>query len=387
MIEKARAISPQLSLWRRDFHKNPELGFHEERTAFTVGSILEGIGCRVKRGIGRTGILADLGSGDPCIAIRADMDALPIQELTSAEYASLIPGVMHACGHDAHMACALGAATLLSAEKFTGTVRFVFQPSEETGDEKGCSGAPLMIQDGALEQVSAIIALHVESGTPWGAIRTESGPASGGVDSWFAEILGLGGHGAYPNQTIDPFFLLAQVINALNSIVSRRLYPFHPAVISIGSIHGGDAENVIPDRVKVTGTLRYTEKDVRDQLRLEIQRAFQVTQILGGNYELHFQDGSPPMINNPEVTQLITSVGYDLLGDANVLPWRRELGAEDFGCYLGLIPGSMFTLGVQGEKESPNLHNSRFDIDERCLPIGTAILAETALRYLRLKTR
>jgi len=386
MLEKARAISPQLSLWRREFHMYPELGFHEVRTASTVGAILDGLGCRVRYGIGKTGILADMGSGDPCFAIRADMDALPIQELTGAEYASLVPGVMHACGHDAHMACALGAASLLSSETLTGTVRFVFQPSEETGDENGNSGAPLMIQEGALEQDCAIIALHVEPGTPCGAIRTESGAASGGVDSWFAEILGVGGHGAYPNQTMDPFFLLAQVINALNSIVSRRLYPFHPAVISIGSIHGGDAENVIPDRVKIAGTLRYTEKEVRDQLRLEIQRAFQVTQILGGNYKLHFQDGSPPMINNPEVTGLITSVGHDLLGDGNVLPWRRELGAEDFGCYLDLVPGSMFTLGVQGEKENANLHNSRFDVDEGCLPIGAAILAETALRYLRSRT-
>jgi amidohydrolase len=384
MLGKAKALQSQLSSWRREFHMHPELGFQETQTAAKIAEIMETFGYRVRCGIARTGVIADIGSGLPCIAIRADMDALPLQELTGVAYASRVPGVMHACGHDAHMACALGAARLLMNEKIQGSVRFLFQPSEEVADENGISGAPRMIAEGALTGVGAIIALHVEAVTPCGTIRTEIGSASGGVDSWFGEIIGRGGHGAYPHEALDPFFLTAQVINALNAIVSRRIYPFNPAVVSIGSLHGGFTENVIPERVKLTGTLRYTEKNVQVQLQTEIQRAFEVCRSLGGDYELRFEVGTPPMVNTPDITNLISEVGNDLLGPDNVLPWLKELGAEDFGCYMDLVPGSMFALGVHGSGEITNLHNPFFDLDEKCLPIGAAIFAETALRYLRL---
>jgi amidohydrolase len=383
MLVKAKAIQAQLSAWRRDFHTHPELGFQETRTAAKVAEFMEGFGFLVRRGVGRTGVVADFGSGSPCIAIRADMDALPLQELTGAAYASQIPGVMHACGHDAHMACALGAALLLSGEQFPGSVRFLFQPSEEVGDAEGVSGAPRMIADGALDGVEAVIALHVEAGTPCGAIRTEIGPASGGVDSWFAEVIGRGGHGAHPQDALDPFFLTAQVINALNAIVSRRIYPFHPAVVSIGSLHGGQTENVIPERVKLTGTLRYTEKSVQEQLHAEIRRAFEVARTLGGDYELKFELGTPPMVNHPEISELVAGVGRDLLGAQNVLPWRKELGAEDFGCFMDLVPGTMFALGTYTSGPVNGLHNPNFDLDEACLPIGAAVFAEAALRFLK----
>lgn len=386
MLEKAKAIHSQLSAWRRDFHMYPELGFRETRTATKIAEIMEGFGYSVRREVGRTGVVADSGSGSPCIAIRADMDGLPLQELTGAVYASQVPGAMHACGHDSHMACALGAALLLSQEQFPGLVRFIFQPSEEVADEEGISGAPRMIAEGALDSVDAIIALHVEAATPCGAIRTEIGPASGGVDSWFGEIIGRGGHGAYPHEALDPFFLTAQVINALNAIVSRRIYPFHPAVISIGSLHGGCTENVIPERVSLTGTLRYTEKEVQEQLHTEIRRAFEVAQTLGGEYELKFEIGSPPMVNHPEISELVAVVGRDLLGTENVLPWRKELGAEDFGCFMDLVPGTMFALGVLGSGPVTGLHNPYFDLDEECLPIGAAIFAETALQFLHKKS-
>ncbi len=385
MLAKAKAIQDQLSAWRRDFHMHPELGFQETRTAAKVAEIMEGFGCRVRRGVGRTGVVVDLGNGSPCIAVRADMDALPLQELTGAAYASQVPGVMHACGHDAHIACALGAALLLTREQFPGSVRFLFQPSEEVGDSEGISGAPRMIADGALEGVDAVIALHVEAVTPCGTICTEVGPASGGVDSWFADVIGRGGHGAYPHEALDPFFLTAQVINALNAIVSRRIYPFHPAVVSIGSLHGGHTENVIPDRVKMTGTLRYTEKAVQEQLHVEIRRAFEVARTLGGDYELKFELGTPPMVNHPKISELVAAVGRDLLGAENVLPWRKELGAEDFGCFMDLVPGTMFALGTHGSGPVFGLHNPNYDLDEDCLPIGAAVFTETALRFLRRK--
>jgi len=366
---------------------HPELGFQETRTASKVAETLEQLGYRVRRGVGRTGVVADLGSGKPVVAIRADMDALPLQEANQVPYASQNPGVMHACGHDSHIAMALGAAVLLSREKFPGMVRFLFQPSEEVGDENGISGAPLMIREGVMEGVDLVIALHVEPTAPVGAIRIRSGPASGGVDSWFGEIIGTGGHGAHPHQTIDPFYIGAHVILALNGIVSRRIDPFDPAVVSIGSMHGGFTENVIPERLKLTGTLRYTEKRVQEQIHEEIRRAFEIARTLGGEYELKFEIGTGPMINSPIASDLIENVAVDLLGRGNILPWKDELGAEDFGCFMDLAPGAMFALGTGSSHFQCHLHNPDFDLDESCLPIGAAIFAETARRFLQAKTQ
>jgi amidohydrolase len=385
MLYKAKSIQDQLSTWRRDFHMHPELGFREKWTAAKVAETLEKLGYRLRRGVGRTGVVAEFGSGKPLVAIRADMDALPLQETNQVPYASQNPGVMHACGHDSHMAMALGAAALLSQEKFPGTVRFLFQPSEEVADDEGLSGAPRMIQDGAMDGVDFVLALHVEPSTPAGAIRIGPGPASGGVDSWFGEVIGKGGHGAHPHQSIDPFYITGHVILALNGIISRRIDPFDPAVVSVGSLHGGFIENVIPERVKLTGTLRYTEKRVQEQLHAEIRRAFEIARTLGGNYELKFEIGTPPMINSPAASELIAAVAVDLLGRQNVLPWKAELGAEDFGCFMDLAPGAMFALGTGSDRFQCSLHNPDFDLDENCLPVGAAVMAETALRFLRDK--
>jgi len=383
MLDKAREIQQQLSGWRRDFHMHPELGFRETRTAAKVAEILEQFKVRVRRGVGRTGVVADLGRGKPVVAIRADMDALPLQETNQVPYASQNPGVMHACGHDAHTAMVLGVAALLSREKFPGMVRFLFQPSEEVADEEGLSGAPRMIQDGAMEGVDMVIAAHVDPETPIGAICIKSGPASGGVDSWYGEIIGKGGHGAHPHQSIDPFYIAAHVILALNGIVSRRLDPFDPAVVSIGSLNGGFTENVIPERLKLTGTLRYTQKRVQEQIHTEIRRAFEIARTLGGNYELKVEIGTPPMINSPVASDLIEAVAIDLLGKQNLLPPKDGLGAEDFGCFLELAPGAMFSLGTGSESFSCLIHTPDFDLDERSLPVGAALLAETALRFLK----
>lgn len=383
MLKKAVELQQQLSDWRREFHKFPELGFDVIRTSARVAEIAEVLGYRVRRGVGRTGIVADFGKGKPVIAIRADMDALPLQETNKVPYVSQNPGIMHACGHDSHMAMALGAALLLSHEKFPGTVRFIFQPSEEVADESGMSGAPRMIADRAMDGVEMVIATHVDATTPAGAIRIKAGPASGGVDSWFGEIIGKGGHGARPHETIDPFFISAHVIMALNGIISRRLDPFDPAVVSIGSINGGFTENVIPERVKLTGTLRYTEKRVQEQIHAEIRRAFEISRTLGGNYELRIEIGTPPMINSQQASDLIVAVANDLLGAENVLPWINDLGAEDFGSFMELAPGAMFSLGTDNDHLHRHLHSPDFDLDENALPVGTAIFVETALRFLK----
>ena len=384
MLQDSYHLQEELIEWRRDFHMHPELGFKEIRTSSLVAQELEKLGYRVRRNIGRTGVMAEIGSPDgPCIAIRADMDALPILEANDVPYRSQVDGNMHACGHDAHTAMALGAATLLARRALPGRVRFLFQPSEEVGDEQGISGAPRMIEDGAMHGVDMVIALHVDPASPVGDIHISAGPSSGGVDSWFGRIIGKGGHGAKPNETIDPFYLSAHVIIALNGIVSRRLHPFAPAVISIGTLNGGFTENVIPEYVDISGTLRFTEKNVQEQIYKEIRRSFELAKTLGGDYELRFEIGAPPVINHELASRVIEAAAIDLLGADHVSPIRKELGGEDFASFTEHAPGAMFTLGTRVEGDERYLHHPRLDLDERALPIGTAILAEAAMRFLQ----
>jgi len=383
LLERAQEIEEQLVAWRREFHMRPELGFQETRTAARVAKELESLGYRVRTGVGRTGVVGDLGQGHPVVAIRADMDALPIQEANEVPYASQVPGVMHACGHDSHTAIALGVAALLAQETFPGTVRFLFQPAEEVGDEEGISGAHRMVEDGAMAEVDAVLALHVDCSVPVGDITIAAGPVSAGVDSFFANIIGKGGHGAMPHQVVDPIYIAGHVILALHGIVSRHLHPTAPAVVSIGSIHGGQAENVIPRQVEISGTIRFMRTPVRKQIHAEIERALGVAQALGGDYALRFEPGDLPMINDAGVVELIQEVAADWLGEEHIHPTKPEMGAEDFGAFSELAPGAMFMLGARIEGDERKAHNPRFDIDERCLPIGAAILAEAALRRLR----
>jgi amidohydrolase len=384
MLKQAHALTEEIIEWRRDFHMHPETGFEVQRTAGIVADELEKLGYRVKRGVGKTGVVADLGGGGPVVAIRADMDALPLQELNDFEHKSTVDGKMHACGHDSHTAMALAAATILAKEKFPGTVRFLFQPSEEVADEEGKSGAMRMVEEGAMEGVDFVIAQHVDPTRPVGTIGIDSGPASGGVDSWFGEIRGKGGHGASPHVAVDTFYLTAHVMLALSAITSRRIDPFAPSIVSIGSVTGGFTENVIPDSVRITGTLRFTTAEIQEQIHAEIKRAFEVARALGGDYSLEFEIGSPPMINDQHVSQVIETVGVDLLGKDNVHEPRKTLGAEDFGSFMEHAPGAMFTLGVQKKgHEEYYLHHPKFELDERALPLGTAVLVETALRFLR----
>ncbi|MBU0702306.1 MAG: amidohydrolase [Chloroflexi bacterium] len=383
MLKRARELEGQLVAWRREFHAHPELGFQETRTAARVAEILEPLGYRIRAGVGRTGVVADLGRGTPVVAVRADMDALPIQEANDVPYASQIPGVMHGCGHDCHVAIALGVATLLAEEQFPGTVRFLFQPAEEVGDDEGISGAPRMVEDGAMEGVDAVLALHVDADTAVGDVMLGSGPVSAGVDSFFATIIGKGGHGAYPHDVVDPIYIAGHVILALHGIVSRRLRPVEPAVVSIGSIHGGQAENVIPEKVELSGTVRFMESKVQEQIHAEIERALKIARTLGGDYTLRFEHGGLQMVNDAEVTALIREVAAELLGKDHIQPHEQEMGGEDFGAFSALSPGAMFMLGCRIEGDERQAHNPRFDVDERCLPIGAAILAKAALRLLR----
>lgn len=381
MLNKAKKIQSEMVAWRRDIHMHPELGFEEKRTSALIAETMEGLGYRVRTGVGKTGVVAEIGSGKPVVAIRADMDALPIQEANQVPYKSKNDGVMHACGHDAHVAIAMGTAKLLAAENFPGTVRFLFQPAEETDDGE-FSGAPRMIEDGAIADVDNVLALHVDSAVSTGEIDIATEYASAGVDTFYAKIIGKGGHGSTPHKVVDPIFISGHVILALHGIVSRQLRPYDPAVISIGSIQGGQIDNVIPEEVNLLGTIRFLIPEVQEKIHAEIKNALEIARALGGDYELKIEVGFPPMHNHPEIVDLIKSVAGDMLGEDKIIPPEPGMGAEDFGYFLEKAKGAMFRLGCKIEGDERRHHDPRFDVDEDCFPIGAAIISETALRIL-----
>ena len=387
MLTRAEAMSAELSRLRREIHMHPELGFQEVRTAALVADTLKeigGIGIRTQVGV--TGVVGDLGSGDgPTIAIRADMDALPVLENTGLGHASQDAGKMHACGHDAHTAILLGVAHLLKEEfatgKLKGNVRFLFQPAEEVGGD-GVSGAPKMIADGALDGVDHVIALHVASEIPLGQVGLTRGPVTAAADGFKGWIRATGGHGAYPHSGTDPVMMMAAVIQAINGIVSRRIDPMKSAVISVGIVQTGTAFNIIPNEVYIGGTIRSFDPEVREQLYVELDRAFSVAKALGGDYELEIIKGYPAGINDATVSQWMDDVATEFLGTDNVDRVTAGMGGEDFAYMQQKAPGTMMMLGAAlGDMNRPH-HTPVFDIDERSFPIGAAILAETVRRYL-----
>ncbi len=389
MLDRALAIAEQLITWRRTIHQHPERSFHEHRTARYVAEALQGMGIDVHTGIGITGVVGRLssdpgGRDTPTIALRADMDALPIQEETGLPFASQSPGTMHACGHDAHVACLLGAAALLSeTPPPSGEVRFLFQPSEETVDAESKGGAVRMIDDGAMDGVDAVAGLHTWPEVLAGQVSLSPGPQMAAAGKFRVEIRGKGGHGAAPHQTVDPIVLAAQAVVALQMVVSRRLDPIDAGVVTIGTVHGGTQDNIIPESVVLTGTLRSLGGEVYDQLVREIRQTLEVVRALGGDFDVTFTTGYPVTNNDPALTALVTQVAQDLLGERAVIPAKPVMKGEDFSLLAAQVPGCYIRLGTGFPGEPPRVHHDpHFDLDERALPIGAAILAATALRYL-----
>jgi amidohydrolase len=385
MLDRALSLQEMTTRLRREFHMHPELSFKEFRTARRVVEELTAMGIEAETGVGVTGVVARIGEGQPTIAIRADMDALPITEQNEVAYKSQTPGVMHACGHDAHTAILLTVAKLLNdmPDRPPGEIRLLFQPSEEDFGADGKSGAVRMMEDGALEGLDGVIALHVNSEKPAGKIGIVDGFSGAAVDTFHAKIIGEGCHGAYPHMGIDPIYIAAQVINAVHGVRARRINPVHPALISIGSIHAGQAENVIPSVVDMLGTIRSYDDGIRQQLWTELERAFSVARALGGDYELKIIKGYPALYNHIPVANLIRTVGRDLLGEAGFYPEEAGMGAEDFSYMTQKAPGAMFMLGVKLDQTNRPHHSPIFDIAESPLPVGAAILAETAIRMLK----
>jgi amidohydrolase len=385
-LNRAEELKDRLIAIRRDLHRHPELAFQEVRTAQRVAETLHELGIEYETGAAKTGVVAYLGEGEPRIALRADMDALPILEANEVEYRSQNPGVMHACGHDAHTAGLLGAAMILNEEfakgNLKGSVKLLFQPAEENCGADGKSGGQLMVEEGALNDVEAVFGLHVISTKPSGQVLVRPGAFMAAVDTFEGDVIGRGGHGAYPHESLDPIWLSAHVINAIHGIVSRRMDPTKQGLISVCTVHAGTATNIIPERVHLSGTIRSFEPEVRNQLHTELERAFCVALAFGGTYTLKIQPGYPPTVNDPRLTEFVREMATDLLGKDQVTEAHMEMGAEDFSFMAQAKPGVFFNLGAKKDDVDRPHHNPVFDIDESVLPKGAALLAEAARRYL-----
>ena len=367
-------IKDSIIHWRRDFHQYPELAFNEYRTGDVIAKELRSMGLEPKEKVGKTGVTADLKCGDgPLIAIRADMDALPIEETSGLDFSSKNKGVMHACGHDGHMAMLLGAAKILSENrnKYNGTVRFIFQPAEE-----GEGGARYMIDDGCLNGVDEIYGIHVWNYQPVGEVGIKDGPVLAAADMFDIKVRGIGGHGAAPQGTVDTIVVSSHLVQALQTIVSRNTNPLESTVITVGKINGGHNFNVISEEVSMSGTARsYTEKNQK----LIKQRMGEVIDGIAKTYNaeiiLDYKDGYPPTINHSEPTKKVLEAANQIVGEKAGMPYL-SMGGEDFAYYLQKVPGCFFFVGsAPNEKElfeTPH-HCSHFNMDEKALLIGSSV--------------
>lgn len=383
----AATLAPRLIEIRRHLHAHPELSGEEYQTAAYVAGVLSSCGLQIQERIGNTGVVAELsgtGSDQRLLAIRTDMDALPIEEHTRLEYASRQLGIMHACGHDVHTTVGLGTAMILSqlSTKLPGNVRFLFQPAEEIAQ-----GATWMVRDGAMNQVSAILGVHVFPSIPAGAIGVRYGALTAAADDLEIEILGESGHGARPHEAIDAIWIAAQVMTALQQAISRTQNPLRPVVLTIGKISGGRAPNVIADRVKLLGTVRSLHPETHAKLPKWIEQIVaSVCETYGARYEMSYRRGVPSVQNDPALTQLVEAAAEEAWGAQAVqILLEPSLGAEDFSLYLQCAPGSMFRLGVGYKDRAINypLHHPLFEVDESAIVTGVVTLAYSVCKYYK----
>lgn len=375
--QEAQSLLEYTRALRRDFHRHPELGFQEHRTAGIVARTLRQWGLDVQEGVGKTGVVAWLKGEHPgpTVLVRADMDALPIQEENETDYASQNPGVMHACGHDAHTAMLLTVARILSAhpEVVHGTVKFVFQPAEE-----GMGGAERMIEDGVLEGVDYALAMHVWNERPVGWLGIVPGPAMAAAERFHVRVIGKGGHAAHPDFTEDPVVTAAQVVSALQTVVSRHVDPLKAAVVSVTMLQAGTAFNIVPPEAHLEGTIRTFEPEVTREVEMRFRRIVHgVAQGMGCRAEITLDDLTPAVINDPEVTEVVRQTAADLFPEAQIDTTHRTMGSEDMAFMMYDIPGCYFFVGSANAAkglDAPH-HHPRFDIDEDVLPIGVALMA------------
>ncbi len=389
-LADAEALTDELVATRRDLHMHPEMGFTEVRTAGIVADRLNSLGYEVIAGVGKTGVVGLLQGGQPgdrTILLRFDMDALPIDEANDVPYRSQTPGVMHACGHDAHVAIGLGVANVLAKHRhqLPGTIKLMFQPAEE-----GLGGALAMINDGVLDRIGPpadrAIGLHVSSQHPYGTAAMRVGPMMAAGARFTITVHGKGGHGARPHETVDAVVVAAQIVNMLQTIIARNLDPDDIGIVSVGSIHAGNAGNVIAETAVMEGTIRSFSEETKALLRRRVPEvAHGTAAALGATVDVEIGEGIDATVNAEAPTLVMAAAARHLLGADNVSMDYRTTGGEDFSAVLARVPGNFFFLGARNDAAGLNAphHNPRFDIDERCLPQGVAILCDAAERILR----
>ncbi len=383
---EAEALRGQLVAWRRDFHAHPELAFQERRSASIIADRLRELGYQVQMGIATTGVVGLLEGKrpGPVVMVRFDMDALPITEENESDYVSQNPGVMHACGHDGHMAIGLGIATLMARrrDEMAGTLKLVFQPAEE-----GANGAEAMVKEGVLEnpRPDVFLATHVWNEKPIGTVDVSSGAIMAAAEKWTCTVRGKGGHGALPHQTVDPVVATAQIVTALQTVVSRNVSPLETAVVTVGTVHGGDAFNVIPAHVELSGTIRTYDPATRETVLRRVREVIEgVAAACGAAAELEIVSLTPAVINDAEVAEVVRAAAEAVVGPENVSSGERTMGSEDAAFFMQEVPGCYFFLGSANAERGLNAphHNPHFDFDEDALVLGVAVLMHALAHYL-----
>ncbi|MEA5554222.1 M20 family metallopeptidase [Anabaena cylindrica UHCC 0172] len=384
-----RSLQPQLIEWRRRIHQKPELGFQEKLTAEFISQKLQEWGIEHQTGIAETGIVAiikgEKSQHGKVLAIRADMDALPIQEENEVAYCSQHSGVMHACGHDGHTAIALGTAYYLHHHRqdFPGTVKIIFQPAEE-----GPGGAKPMIAAGVLKNpdVDAIIGLHLWNNLPLGTVGVRAGALMAAVELFHCNIFGKGGHGAMPHQTVDSIIVAAQIVNALQTIVSRNVNPIDSAVVTVGELHAGTAVNIIADTARMTGTVRYFNPELAGFFKQRMEQIITgICQSHDASYELNYINLYPPVINDAKIAELVHSVAEAVIETpVGIVPECQTMGGEDMSFFLQEVPGCYFFLGSANAAKKLDYphHHPRFDFDETALVIGVEMFVRCVEKFL-----
>jgi amidohydrolase len=372
---------------RRDLHMHPELGYQEVRTSGIIARELREMGLEISTGLAKTGVTAvvDGTRPGPVIMLRFDIDALPIAEQTGAEYASQNPGVMHACGHDGHVAIGLTVARLLNEhrDELNGTVKLVFQPAEE-----GLGGADTMIKDGALANPSPIhsLGLHIWNSEPIGWLGIAAGPIMAGAAIFKIAVTGKGGHGASPHLAVDPLLAAAQIVSAAQSIVARNVDPQQAAVVSVTTLHGGDAFNVIPQQVELSGTVRYFDPDVRELVYKRLEQVVRgVAEGMGCQATLEIEDVTPAVVNDPDVTRAVKRAAQGTLPGHEIDERGHfTMGAEDFAVFQKKVPGTYFLVGSKNAEKGLDYghHHPKFDFDENVLPRAAGLMAASAVELL-----
>lgn len=384
--DRLKEMESQIISWRRHLHQYPELSFQEEKTPQMIAEILEGLKFdEIRTGVGGRGVIGVLRGSRPgaVVALRADFDALPIQDQKEVSYKSKVPGVMHACGHDAHTSQLLGLASVLAKhrDQFAGEIRFIFQHAEEESP----GGAIQMTQDGALDGVDAIFGVHLWSMLPIGNVYISPGPIMASIDDFVIEVQGRGGHGAVPDETIDSIVVGSQIVGALQTIASRNVSPMDSVVVTVGTFHGGDNNNVIADSCRMTGTVRTFLPEVRDRAEERLTAIAQGTAaMLGASAEVRYIRDYPAVINSEKEAELAREAALAAFGEERVQPMKPLMGGEDFSYYLGKVPGAFLFVGAGNRDklaEYPH-HHPRFDIDEDAMLIAGELLGRTALLYL-----